>query len=288
MEIDYTKEIEVRRNDYLNSLNVLTSIIQGLNDYEGIQSLSSRKVGMYKLIRKLLPCLDVLHKVSYSGSLASFLTLTRMIIDNYAAFYLLTSHSTEQERNLRYYLYLIDGVTTRSNNLKDFHSNVSKNIYEETHQNIQAILGSDSKSVSQLRKYITIHNFDGYISETIIEQNNWKFVHPKSDKNKNGNQHSSIDLYKIAKIPTHYSNAFQKYYSSYVHGLGLTLFTYSDGDELPMICSSLSIIEIIQSLIAKILLEEYKEKLNNINLNQDFITYMNHHWDNWNKLNYGQ
>ena len=279
--MNYKNEFERSRIEYLLSRNEIIKVMDGLHVYEGIVNLNSRKVGMYKFIKKLLPSFDILYQVSSLNSIASVLTLNRMIIDHYAVFYLLTSFSTEQERNLRYYLYLIDGIKTRSNVLRDFISKVSTNTYDKAYQNINSVLQIDSKSISDLQTYINTNNVDSYITERIIQQNNWKFVDRSSYKKVRDNSYSWIQLYKLARIPEKYSNAFQKHYSSYVHGLGITLMNNSEEDHLPLVCSALSLTAIILSLIIKILLEEYSDKLNNVNLNPNFTTYMNHNWENW-------
>lgn len=281
MEFNYKEELRISSLQYKYCTEQLEKILISLNHYENIQAIGSRKVGIYKFIKNLLPNFDVMLDLSKSDSIASFLTINRMIIDYYAVFYLIASHSTIKERNIRYYMYLIDGINTRSKTMINFEAKVSKKVHEYNKTERNSVLEKDRISVIQLFALIEKENLDNQISTMIIKQSNWKFIDAESSKSIRENSYSWVKLYNLAKIPDKYSASFQSYYSTFVHGLGTTLMSNSNYDKLPIICSSLYLTSIIQSFIIKIILIEYKEELTGYELNSDFEKYINLNWESW-------
>lgn len=281
MKINYIEEYQKSKSQYDYCKLQLNSIVSELKDYDRIQAIGSRKVGMHKFIKNLLPSFDTLSSLSESDSVSSFLTINRMIIDNYSIYYLLTSHSTIQERNIRYYLYLIDGIKTRTKVVKDFQSKMSKNIADMSNDERESVFAADVKSIQQLEELLNKENTGNFVSSKIIESSNWKFIDSKSNKSFKKNSYSWIKLYNLARIPEKYSHSFQNYHSSFVHGLGITLMSNTKYDKMPIVCSSLYLTSIIQTLIIKILLTEYENELKLMEINSDFKKVIESNWEIW-------
>jgi hypothetical protein len=275
--------LEESRKEYLLCLNELTKVLNSLKKLDLIESHNNRKIGMYKFLKNFSSSFSILYEISKTNSISSLFTINRMIIDNYAIFYLLLLHSSEEEKNIRYYLFLMDGIKTRSNLVTNFLSNTQEVIKQMTENNTQLVADSDKEILMILRTFIDKNNINGIVSNEIIDQNNWKFKDPSSKKNKRENSFNWVDLYNIAKIPNHYSIAFQNYYSSYVHGLGMSILNQpkSNSELIPSLV--LSVTSIIQSMLIKIISLEYNDYVKTNDMDSKFLDKMNHHWENWNK-----
>lgn len=283
MDINIEKEFKSNNSLFKYCKDQLFNILNKLNYYESLQDLGSRKLGVFKYLKNLLLNLDVMQNLSNSDSIASFLTINRMIIDSYSVFYLIAFHSSIQERNIRYYMYLIDGIKTRTKTVREFESKAFNSV--KLNKDIRTLVyEQDTKSIRLLTELIKNENTNNYVCDEIIQANNWKFINPKNFNSIKKNSYSWLELYKLAKIPEHYSISFQNYYSTFVHGLGTTLLTNTNYDKMPIICASLNLTSIIQSIIIKIILIEYKDELLSFKLDSQFEKYIDLHWDKWSQL----
>lgn len=251
----------------------LDQLFATLNGLDKIETLESKKVGVYKHLKKLLPCFDVLFQISEYSSLQSQFTQQRMIIDNYAILYLLTSFSSKEEQELRYYLYLLDSTTSRPKMLKQFLDNCQYGTEKNTSLPDKAI-EADHLATSQLIRLIEQKSLDKLVNEKIIKEANWKFVNPKSFKGKN--KYSWEDLYIISKIKPNIAHIFQHFHSSFVHGLALSLHSQSNDDHSSTIYYKMIFASsnIIKGHIIKILLNEYPDETKNIRLHEKTLEFL--------------
>jgi len=258
----------------------LANVFDSLKCYEMDSSFKSKKIGIYKYIKKLIPCFNVLLEVSYSNSIQSLITLQRMIVDNYAILYLLTTFSTKEEQLLRYYLYLLDATHSHSEILDKFSSNLKSKIPDEAYKNAYNAKTQDNKSSIELIKIINEEKLDLIVNKEIISKSNWKFK-DANEKDQNKNQYKWIELYSIARIPNHHAQMLQNYHSAFVHGLGISLMIENDKDVFPFTISTTDFCSILMSLIIKIIITEFKEETKNVKLNQKTIDFANGNWNNW-------
>jgi hypothetical protein len=273
--------LEESKEKYLLCNKELNKAFKSLEKLDSEKSHAYRKLGMYKFLKNFVSSFDVLYKIAEMNSNSSLFTLSRMIIDNYAVFYFLTFHSTDQEKNIRYYLFLSDGIKTRSDLLTNFLSHTFETVKQNKTNDTQKIKDTDTSDIEKLRKYIAENNQNNFVSEKVIKDNNWKFKDSKSSKAKRENSYTWIELYNTARIPKHYSYAFQNFYSTYVHGLGMSIMTQPENNNELKTSLALQIIAIIQSMLIKILLLEYSDFVKEENMDPEFKFEMNHHWDNW-------
>lgn len=243
--------------------------------------LFSRKIGMIRHAEKMLTSFEVLYKTTDMNCIASLLTLHRMIVDNYSIFYLLTKHSTEAERDIRYNLYLQDGVSSRSDILINFKSVSEIKIGKDTEIKTKNAITNDAKASEylDLKMGELKENFE--VSPKIIDQKNWKFKYPKSSKARNYNSYTWFELYKIARIPDHHAQAFQKYLSAYTHGLAISLFKRNENDINPFIEIALYTSCVMQSIMVEILLEEHSINPNDIDLDENFKLLIKQNYESW-------
>ncbi|WP_157471313.1 hypothetical protein [Marinifilum fragile] len=144
--------------------------------------LKDKRVGIYNHCLKFYNCIEDLIVLSENnGSIQSLITLNRMIVDNSAILYLLTSHSTKNEQLLRYYLYLFDALKTRSQSLSDFFEKCSGLPPEPIYNNVISALEQDSKDMKQIIEMLTKGGIYDMVDPIIIEKLNWKFKLSKQE-----------------------------------------------------------------------------------------------------------
>lgn len=259
----------------------LDRIFANLYDrYDSLTSLNSKKVGIYKHVKKLLPCFDILYEVSKTNSLQSLKALERMIIDNYAILYLLTSHSSKEEQDLRYYLYLLDGANTVAEILDDHLNESPTGIPHDVKKTTYEARDSNDNTIKELKKIIEQINSGFKADPKIIKNKNWKFINAVPPKG--GNCYSWPGLYENAKIPSRLLESMHKYSSQFVHGLGVSLMFDNNSNLAPNINLVLELGRVVQTLIMKILLTEFSDETKSIYLPENLILFMNDNWNNEN------
>lgn len=239
--------------------------------------LLNRKIGVFNIFKNHISNLIILKKLNKENcNTQSFATLSRMIIDNYAGFYLLTAHSDENEKQLRYYLYLMDSLQSRINSISDLENSLKNNKLVESFDSSSDIIIHDKKAITTIIEKIKTEKLDSLASQKIIENKNWKYISGNSNKER----YSWEELYNISKIPEHFSKMIQNHYSTYAHGLGMTIL-YSERNET-LIKSTFLFFALIQLNLAKIIINEFEIDIIKANLDNNFIAQMEFHWDNWN------
>lgn len=265
--------------NYEFSLNELQKLVISLRELENPKlDKLDKEVGLYYLIVNICSNLDLMKHLSLSGAKTQpLLTLARMIIDNYSILFLLSSYSTEEEQTLRYYLYLLDSITIRSESVKNFYESIEDKLTEQHRIDNANLIVHDKKVVDLLQNRIKNESLESITHTKDMEKYNWKFQ--SIMKAKNNSYYNWNELYNIAKIPKHFSETIQKHFSAFVHGLG-TVIIYNQKNKV-MEESVISLLMIVQFLIAQIIINKYPHQTKDITLHKDFIFNMHESWNNW-------
>ena len=260
-------------NLYLNQLKIISDTLE--QKYNS-NNLFDSQVGSFHMFRSIVINLTFLSKNHESSSFTTFTTLSRMIIDNYATFFLLTSNNTKEEQELRYALYFIDSLKCRIKTTTDFAAAL-KNIPQHITELNKKAIENDEMAIEKFSTKIYSENLNILVGEKVIEKNQWKFQSVKPAKN--GNSYSWEELYQIAKIPKHFSSAIQNHFSQFTHGLALSIL-YNNGNPESKE-SILGILNIVQMLLGKIMLERFNNDLKKSKVENRFIEACNYHWNSW-------
>jgi len=256
----------------LKELEKIESILD--KNYPANASILNRDIGIYKIFKNLLTSLNLLKDINLKNCATQpFATLSRMIIDNYSVLYLIAKNSSIKEQRLRYYLYLIDSLEGRIKSITDFSKDVQNNSLIQDFQQSQDIVEHDERAVRNLLNRINSEKLNELVSSKIIDKRNWKFTCENKKE-----RHNWEDLYKIARIPQKFSKIIQNHYSTYTHGLGMTILYEKRNESL--IESTMLLLTTINLNIARIILDEYNIIPEKINLDSEFITIVNHQWEN--------
>ncbi|MBE9466754.1 MAG: hypothetical protein IMY72_00365 [Bacteroidetes bacterium] len=259
----------------------LKNAFSSLIHFDSEVSMELKKVGIYRHLKKLIPCFDILLVVSKSDSVQSLITLQRMIVDNYAIFFLLTSHSSKEEQILRYYLYLLDAVVSRTKIIDQFSKGITSELPKNEYVNANSANILDIESAKNLKEKIRENQRSIILADEIIEKTNWKFKDP-SLSNQNKNRYKWSELYSISKIPNHHAKMIQNYNSSFVHGLGISMMVgHNENDIFPFRISAMDFCSVLMSLIIKILTVEFEKEISKVKFNDKTLVFINNNWNNW-------
>lgn len=72
----------------------------------------------------------------------------------------------------------------------------------------------------------------------------------------------------------------QNYFSSFVHGLGLSLNSEDDKDDLTFVILSLDFCGGLMSMIIKIIMTEFEEETKNVIFHSKTLNIINDNWNN--------
>lgn len=171
---------------------------------------------------------------------------------------------------------MISSLEGRVKTMSEFEKSI-KNLPNEIIKNNYEAIKNDEKNIQIFLQKIGEEKLEKITDYKHIEKRNWKFPSLISARNKN--YYNWQELYKIAKIPPNFSKAIQQHFSEFTHGLGLTIL-YTD-DKIKPKLSIIGILSIIQSLIGKIIMNEYSMEIQELNLNKNFVHNSNYNWKNW-------
>lgn len=256
---------------YLKQLRIITNSLE--KKYNSNNFFDS-KIGVFHQFRSIVTNLNFLLETNHLSSFTTFTTLARMIIDNYATFFLVTSYNSKEEQELRYALFFIDSLKSRIKTTTEFAS-AQKNIPEEIIEVNKKEIENDIKAIGRFTSNINARKLNTLVDDKIIEKSNWKFQ--SSMKAKNGHTYSWEEMYQIAKIPKHFSSAIQNHFSQFTHGLALSIL-YNNGNKDSKE-SILGILNMIQILIGKIMIGKFNDDLKNSEIEIEFIEVCNLTWE---------
>lgn len=265
-------------NYYVLYLKQLQIITDSLEIKYNSNNLFDRRIGVFHQFRSIVTNLNFLSETNESSSFTTFATLSRMIIDNYATFFLVTSYNTNEEQELRYALCFIDSLKSRIKTTTEFAS-AQKNLPKDIIEINKKAIENDRIAIERFSSNIYSKKLNTLVNDKIIEKANWKFQ--SSMIAKNGHSYSWEEMYQIAKIPKHFSSAIQNHFSQFTHGLALSVL-YNNGNKDSKE-SILAILNMIQMLIGKIMIERYSEDLKNSRIDKEFIEVCNLTWKISNK-----
>lgn len=143
----------------------------------------------------------------------------------------------EEERYFRHYLFILDSLNTRIRQLEkdqiQFDSNsMTFDEYRSIIEKNDLTLGSDRKNKEKiLTRLIKNRLYNKSLENTIIADSNWKYIE-LTNKPTRQNRHSWENLYRISFKSQMMPRFFSSYVSSFVHGLGISNFTFSQDYEL--------------------------------------------------------
>lgn len=265
--------------NYDLSLKELLKLILPLKELENSNlDRLDKEIGIYYLVVNLYSNLDLLKHLATSGAKTQpLITLGRMVIDNYSILFLLSSYSTKNEQKLRYYLYLLDSISVRSEITINFHAGIEHELTEQHRNEKEDLISHDNKIIAKLKAKIISENLENIAQKKDIGKYNWKF--PSVINAKNKLYYSWNELYNIAKIPKPFSETIQKHFSAFVHGLGMVIIYEQKNKTMEE--SLMSLLMIIQFLTAQIILNEFPELTKNVILDEEFKLNMYEGWNNW-------
>jgi hypothetical protein len=277
-----SQEVEFKKTKQLLYLNMLEldKVLSNLTPITNDNGFKDKRVGVFHHTLKFYYCIEDLIKLSENnGSVQSIITLNRMIVDNYAVLYLLTSYSTPEEQLLRYYLYLFDAIKTRSQSLSDFFESCTVHPPEPIFSNVISALEQDSEDMQQILELLKDDGIYDLVSPIVIEKLNWKFKNHIQKNKRNKNQYSWSELYQIALIPKNFSKLIQNYHSQYVHGLGISLMQKPNDDCIPIVTSTFDVTNALIWNTLKILLNTFNDIINEDILHEKTVRMMNTFWN---------
>lgn len=275
-------ENEFRKTKQLLHITMLEfdKVLSNLVSFVDNRDMKDKRVGVFFHTLKYYYCIEDLIKLSENnGSVQSMMTLNRMIVDNYAILYLLTSHSSDNEQLLRYYLFLFDAIKTRTQSLSDFFENCNAATPPHIYNNVMSALNQDSKDMIQIIDLLKKDGIYDLVSPFIVEKFNWKYKNAKQKKKNSKNQYSWVELYQIARIPKQLSKMIQNHHSQYVHGLGLSMMTKPNDDCISLIKSLFDTTNILIWNSLKILLNTFDGVIDEKILNTNTVKMMNVFWN---------
>lgn len=185
-------------------------------------------------VRKMLDSWQTIHFLCDNRvDVSSLLTLSRMIVDNYTILYFIHFiPKTIEERKLRHYLYILDGINYRLNELQKFPSITFDPNYIEQSEidqlslriktTIENDLTAKDRLLSEIRRSPLYH---ANMENSIIQDFNWKYK--KLDGAIRRNRYSWFELYKLVGIKESVSSFISGYMSEFVHGLCMSNIAYN-------------------------------------------------------------
>lgn len=212
-------------------LDYITEHLQSIYNSPYVDDLNSY---LLVAIRKMLDSWQSIHILCDNTiDTSSLITLSRMIIDNYTVLHFIhISSKMLEERKLRHYLYILDGLQNRLNNLKKFPSiTFDQNYIEQTeidelNRKINTTIQNDLISKDRLLLKIRespLYNIN--MEDNIVKCCNWRYK--KLDNTIKNNRFSWSELYKLTGIKESVSYFISGYMSEFVHGLCMSNIAYN-------------------------------------------------------------
>jgi len=163
-------------------------------------------------------------------------SLVRILADNMAILQVVYNCQKEEEKILRHFLYVLDGVSQRYEYLKDCRMSYDGRIPKETFVALmRQVQGAKNNAVDCIKmcddaiKKLPIYAAHNNEIDALIRKRNWKFkqVDPFHEKDKNA--YSWKEMYGMLEIRD-ISN-IMSYFSQYVHGLSISNIGLGDPDD---------------------------------------------------------
>ena len=182
-------------------------------------------------------------------------SLVRIMADNVAILKLIYGADDKEEKELRHLLYVMDGVATRYEYLKDkpkpYDGNISKEAYETLSTRVWEIKDNAIGCINFCTNAIKArpnYSVKPQCYDKLIRYRNWRFK--LIDKPKPQNSYSWNDMYNLLNINN--NGYIFSFLSQYVHGLSISNLELNDGDdfEAPLVFA-FSLLAIIYYFLRK-------------------------------------
>ena len=172
----------------------------------------------------------------------------------------------------------MDSFNERISSITNFSNQVQNNSLIKDFKESEATIEHDKRAIKTITKLIEKNKLNELVPNKVIEDRNWKFTKGITSKK---NRLSWVDLYNLARIPKKFSELIQNHYSTYTHGLGMTILYESRNETF--FKSTFLLLTILNLNITRILIDEYKLQPGKINLNPEILIYVKHQWENYHK-----
>lgn len=161
-------------------------------------------------------------------------SLVRIIADNVSTIRLIYCTEDKEEKILRHLLYVMDGVSTRYEYLKDYPKAYDGSIPRKTYEELCAqVYGAKDNAQDCIAycikeiKALVIYSTQQTNIDKLIKSRNWKFK--TIDKPKKDDAYKWHDMYQLLGIKE--KGAMFSYFSQYVHGLSISNIAFSDKED---------------------------------------------------------
>lgn len=166
-------------------------------------------------------------------------SLVRMLADNVSIIRLIYAETNTEEKILRHLLYVMDGVSTRIEYLKDYPKEYDGEIPRETYEalciQVQEAKNNALGSVDfctnaiKARPLYSAHQLS---IDELVKCRNWKYK--TIDKPKKKDAYAWNEMYQLLDVKD--KGYMFSYFSQYVHGLSISNIALNDKDdfEIPL------------------------------------------------------
>ena len=249
-----TPELEERGLSYEEFYRVLFVItkhkVHHLRQLHPSQAIDNIKAYPLLIIEKIIKLSETLYSIiTYNKDYVASNILLRSLADQTSSLLLIYSETDEEIKALRHYLFIIDGIKGRLNQLTTeipYDGKIKLNEFEALKTQIKSAIdnynGAYSFSVGEISKLVIYTKYSIEI-EKLIKDRNWRF---KSIASPKINTYSWKDLYSFLQLPI--DSAFFSLLSEFVHGLSTSNLIFDDDD----IGSLDAITSIAASLLGKV------------------------------------
>ena len=161
-------------------------------------------------------------------------SLVRMLADNLSIIRLIYAEANTEEKILRHLLYVMDGVSTRNEYLKDYPKEYDGKIPRETYEascvQVQEAKDNALGCVDFCTKAIKarpIYALNQSSIDELVKYRNWKYK--TIDKPKKKDAYTWNEMYQLLDVKD--KGYMFSYFSQYVHGLSISNIALNDKDD---------------------------------------------------------
>lgn len=161
-------------------------------------------------------------------------SLVRMLADNVSTIRLVYAETNTEEKILRHLLYVMDGVSTRNDYLKDYPKNYDGTIPKETYEAICVQVQEAKDNAEGCIEFCTnaikarsLYSAHQSSIDELVKYRNWKYK--TIDKPKKKDAYTWNEMYQLLDVKD--KGYMFSYFSQYVHGLSISNIALNDKDD---------------------------------------------------------
>ena len=186
-------------------------------------------------VRKMLNVWESIHVIYNSNrDQTPLYALSRVLVDCYAVINLIYVETKDvNEQEVRFLLYLLDGIKARSKTLTNRNSKfdskyITKADFDKIEQQCSDALKNDAEAISCIESLLRKNPLYDSINKEIFKENNWKYkVISQNSK------YSWMDLYKQFDT-LEAAGVHQNFLSHFIHGLGISDMQFNEESDSEM------------------------------------------------------